>query len=369
MKLEEIGEIALRDYKSVKYFPFQNEAGTLLILTSEPFNYLEAFLQSNLHEIKRDTTGKKRENLKKAIYFTKLSQDFYNSSLAANMPSKGTLLYYSFVNLVKVYLIINGYDLETKTEHHGLILKSNKTDILDLPKKDNKIIFIFQEFAKMLGKEINNREGTTIPFDDLLRNLPEIHEICYALNLFPNTKRKFLPIDIKIRTNKDFNKLFYTISYEKKFDKLMNTSKFLKSNLKEKLVKLDVEDDSICHHYKSTFEVSYTRNSKKSWKMCYPKLIKDIEYLNIIPMITRNGYKYYLDLENSRFHRLSSILAFAFYLGSVARYRPTLNEQILKGKYQAVINEAIVSCPNQFFYILISYITKQVCAIPMAKIN
>src|SRR5690606_36263213 len=123
-------------------------AGAAFILTSEPFNYLETFLQNELTSIKRDSTGKNKENLKKAIYFTKLSQDFYNSSLSANMPSKGTLLYYSFINLVKVYLIKNGYDLETKMEHHGLTLPSNSGDVLNLAKKDNGVIFIFQEFAK-----------------------------------------------------------------------------------------------------------------------------------------------------------------------------------------------------------------------------
>jgi hypothetical protein len=67
--------------------------------------------------------------------------------------------------------------------------------------------------------------------------------------------------------------------------------------------------------------------------------------------------------------KLSSVLAFAYYLGTVARYRPTLNEEILKGKYQTVINEAIIACPQQFFYLMVSHITEQVCAIPMAKID
>jgi len=46
MTLQELGVVALRDYRPVKYFPFQNEAGSAFILTSEPFNYLEAFLSS-----------------------------------------------------------------------------------------------------------------------------------------------------------------------------------------------------------------------------------------------------------------------------------------------------------------------------------
>ncbi len=86
-------------------------------------------------------------------------------------------------------------------------------------------------------------------------------------------------------------------------------------------------------------------------------------------MLTRQGYRFYMDLEPNRLHRLSSVLGFAYYLGTIARYRPSLNEEILKGKYQSIINEAITACPNQFFYLMVSHITKQVCAIPMSKIE
>ncbi|MFB5946726.1 YaaC family protein [Albibacterium profundi] len=369
MKLEDLGEIALRDYRPVRYFPFQNEAGSAFILTSEPFNYLEAFLESELNSVKRDSSKKKKENLSKAIYFTKLSQDFFNSSLTANMPSKGTLLYYSFINLVKVYLIKNEYNLEKKLEHHGLTLPPDSKDVLKLIKNGDDGISIFHEFAKTLGKEIVNDTGSTIKFQELLRDLPEIHEICYALDLFPLTKRKFLPVDINIRTNANHNKIYYTLSYEKKFDKLMKTEKLSKGIFKELLDRQDIIDDTRCHHFKSTLILRYTNKSDISWKRCYPKLIDNINKLGISPMITRGGYRFYLDLESSRFHRLSSILGFAFYLGTVGRYRPTLNEDILKGRYQSAINEAIVSCPHQFFYLLVSYITKQVCAVPMAKIS
>jgi len=364
-----LGKKALRNYKTVKYFPFKNEAGAPYILTSEPLNYLDAYLLSELNSIKRDSKKKKRKDLKKAIYFNKLSKDFYKSSLVANMPSKGTLLYYSFINLIKVFLIKKGYNLENRKEHHGLTLPSNNRVVLNLINDNGNGISIFHEFSKVLGKEVKNSDGIEINFQNLLRDLPEIHEICYALDLFPKSKRKFLPIDIKIRTNSSHKKIYYTISYEKKFDKLMNTKKLGKGIFKKLLTKENIEDDKKCHHFKSKLSINYTYNSDRSWKMCYPRLMSDINQLGVSLMLTRSGYRYYLDLDGSRFHRLSSLLGFTFYLGTVARYRPTLNEEILKGKYQPAINEAIISCPNQFFYLLVSYITKQACAIPMAKIS
>ena len=367
MKLEDIGEIALRKYKSVKYFPFKNQAGAPFSLTSDPLGYLEAYIDSWHNSIKRDKY-KVKNKLVKARYFTQLSRDFYNSSLQAKMPSKGTLLYYSFINLVKVYLLIEGYDLETKVEHHGLSLPATSTNKLKLANPNGGGISIFHEFAKVLGKEIKNGDGVDLNFIDLIWELPEVHEIGYALDLFPK-KRKFLPVEIKIRTNKNRNRLFYTVSYEKKFDKQMKVDKLTKGICKQKLIELDIENDSKRKHFKSKYSTAYTKGSNRSWVMCYKKIIQDINTLNITPMLTRQGYRYYLDLEPYRLHRLSSFLGFAYYIGTIARYRPTLNEKILKGKFQPLINEAIISCPNQFFYLMTSHITKQICAIPMAKIE
>lgn len=369
MKLKELDEQAEKDFKTVKYYPFNNLASSPFILTSDPLGYLEAWLDNCLTSIKRDTKSKK-ENINKAKYFTKLAKDFYNSAQAANMPSKGTLLYYSFVNLIKVFLIMNGHKLEKKIEHHGLSLPSTYSDKLKIADVKGGAISIFGEFAKLIGKEIKIAEGVDINLRDLIISLPEVHEIGYALNLFPGTKRKFLPVDVVIRsTSHNSPVLYYTISYEKKFDSLMNTNKFNEDLFKEKLEKMEVEDDSNRIYYKSKFRTKYTKNSEISWKISYPKIIKDLAFCNLTPLLTTQGYRFYLDLDPTRLHRLSSLLGFAYYIGTVARYRPTLNESILKGKYQSIINEAMITCPSQFFYLMVSHITKQVCAIPMAKID
>lgn len=368
MGIKKLGEQARRNYQSVKYFQFGNSAGSSFVLTSNPFNYLQSWLDNKLNDIHRDR-AKKRTNIVKAKYFTDLSEEFYLSSQQSKMPAKGTLLYYSLLNLVKVFLMVKGYDLETKKEHHGLTLPANSETKLKLtPNNENNSISIFHEFGQCLNKPISNGDGVEIKLEELLRDLPEVHEIGYALNLFPNTKRKYLPIDLVIRTNEPRNKLYYTISFEKKNEKLMRTDKFNRGVLKEKLKEIDSEDKKL-NYYQSKIKINYTTSSNKSWEMAYKKLVADISELNVTTLLTRNGYRNYLNLEDARFHRLSSTLAFTYYIGTVARYRPSLNEKVLKGKYQALILEAIISCPNQFFYQLVSYITNQVCAVPQANIN
>jgi hypothetical protein len=369
MNCKDLDERARREYKSVRYYPFDNPASSPFILTSDPLGYLVAWLEQKLNLIQRDS-GTKRKKYTKAIYFTQLAVDFNNSAKMARMPSKGTLIYYSLINLVKVYLIINDYDLETKVEHHGLSLPPTYKEKIKLAGLSSSYISIFHEFAKTLGKPIDTSSGNDIKISDLLRSLPEVHELAYALELFPSSKRKFLPVDIVIRTNSARNKLYYTIAYEKKFDKLMKTDKLEKGANKDILTKMeDIEDDPNRRYYKSVLKISYTKTSEASWKICYPKIITDLKKLNIVSMLSRDGYRHYMDLEPTRLHRLSSVLAFAFYLGTVARYRPTLNEEILKGKYQPIINEAITSLPNQFFYLMTSHITSQICAIPKAKLE
>lgn len=368
MKLEDLGEIALKQYKVAKYFPFGNLAASPYILTSDPLGYLEAYLNSKILSIQKDKKGQ-RKKFEKAIYFTQLSADFYNSSRLAKMPSKGTLLYYSFINLVKVFLLCKGMDLETKMEHHGVSLPSAEKTKLKLLSSSTDGISIFHEFAEKIGKKIDHSSGLDIDLNDILKNIPEVHEIGFALDLFNGTKRKFLPVQISIRTDKTRKKIYYTISYEKKFNDLMKVSKLESEIFKLKLDKLNIEDDKSNIHFRSKKTWNYTNTSEKSWKICYPKIVEDISAMNICPMITRDGYRFYLDLEPYKLHRLSSLLAFAFYIGTVARYRPTLNEEILKGKYQSIINEAIIACPNQFFYLMVSHITNQVLAIPKSKID
>lgn len=364
---EELGEQVKRDFKSVKYFQFGSYAGAPFILTSDPFSYLQAWLDNKIGGIKKDR-GKTKNLYIKAKYFAELSQGFHQSAKQAKMPSKGTLLYYSFINLVKTYLLVNKYDLETKMEHHGISLPSDSKTKLKLANPNGDGISIFHEFAKTIGIEVNNGDGLDINFDDILRELPEVHEIGYALDLFPKTKRKFLPVDLVIRTSANRKKIYYTISYEKKFDKIMKTDKLTKGILKTKLYPIDCSDNSK-KYFRSKLIFNYTNTSNISWNMAYKKICKDIEELRITPMLTRSGYRNYLNLEPYRMHRLSAALAFTYYIGTIARYRPTLNEEILKGDHQSIIQEAVNSIPNQFFYIMVSHITNQICAIPMAKIE
>ena len=104
----ELGEQVRRDFKAVKFFQFGNESGAPFILTSDPFSYLQAWLDVKIKTIKRDTT-KQRNRLINAKYFAELAEEFHNSANQARMPSKGTLIYYSFDNFLYFIFIFSSF--------------------------------------------------------------------------------------------------------------------------------------------------------------------------------------------------------------------------------------------------------------------
>lgn len=359
------GEPARKDYHSVKYFPFGNEPASTYVLTSNPFTYLSAWLDKEIGGIKKDTDRKRKLN--KAKYFCDLAESFNGSALNSRMPIKGTLLYYAHLNLVKCYLLVNNLDLERAFEHHGISFPHNYSNSIKIGTKPEEGISIFREFVIKSGNNFDNVAGQDVSIDELLFELPEIHELGHSLKIFAE-KRKLLPVTIEILTNKDTRtKLFYEISFEKKNENIMSTTKLDAGSLKAKLKRVESEDASIIK-YRSVSKFNYDTKDHDSWCRAYNKICSSITSLGVTSLLTHGGYRYYINLKPAKLNRLNAVLAFMFYVGSVARYRPSLNQSILKGDHQALFNEAIDTCPNQFYYHLVSHITKNVCAVPMAKI-
>lgn len=361
-------EDAKRDYKSVKYFPYEIDPGDPFALTSDPWHYLKAWLKKQISEIKKTTEHRKR--LEKALYFAQLAESFQKAADLTELPTKGTLAYYSVLNLVKTFLLVKDYDLETTVEYHGLTLPSDKTTELKISAATNgNGINIFHEFAKEMGCSV--QPGTTISLDEMISEISEVHEMCYNLGKLKTGKRKFLPIVIRILTNKPYrNKLTYEISFEKKNSKLMRTEKLDNGQLQVKLTK---ENDDVKRKdwniYRAKSLLNFTQKSDSSWRNNYRIICKEIEELRVVSMLTRHGYRYYLNLQPEKYKSSVYFFSLMYYIGSVARYRPTVNEEILEGDYSAILNEVMHTCPKQFLYFIVSKITKKVCAVPMSKID
>jgi hypothetical protein len=362
------GEIAKKNYQQVHFYPFKNEPACSFILTANPFSYLKAWLDGEIESYGRKRSTAKR--LEKAKYFCELSESFNQSAKSSILPVKGTLLYYSYLNLVKCFLLVDGIDLEDDTEHHGLTMPPTFKKKIKISPKPAGSVSIFWEFSKRLGDDVIANSGYEITLEELLDEMPEVHEIGHALGIL-KTKRKFLPVKIDIMTNSGtYTKLFYEFNYKSHQKHIIPVGKLERNHFRSKVFKVDCYQDDVLDRifYRSNLKPSFTKESDTSWKGAYHKLTNELDEIGATVMLTNDGYRYYMNLAPGRLHRLSASFALMFYLGSVARYRPTLYDKVLKGKYQPIINEVIDTCPRQFYYLMVSRITKQVCAIPMAKI-
>jgi hypothetical protein len=360
---------AKKNYNSVDYFPFGNKPGDSFILISDPWDYLKAFLKSEHDGIKKRTPalGPQKERLNKALYFIKLAESFQRSAENVDLPTKGTLTYYSTLNIVKAFLLVRGHDLEKTVEYHGLSLNPNdKTDITISGNAQNGGINIFHAFAKELGYPVN--PGDKISLKEIVSNLPEIHELVYNLNLLNTKKRKLLPVKIEFLSNEErWNKLTYKMYFERKHNENYRVEKFNSGDLKAKLDKDPESTETVI--YLSKLVKNLTRSSESSWLSGYNEFCKEINDLNVRQLLTRLGYKYYIDLQPDQFSPPIYYFALMFYIGSVARYRPTLNEEILEKDYKPVISETMKSSPKQFLFMMTGMITKKICAMPLANLG
>ncbi len=357
-------ELAKRNYSSVKYFPFPIEPGAPFMLTSNPWNFLNTWLNNEIRKIQR-TTGKSKR-LEKSLYFLELAENFQNSAERAKMPTKGTLVYYSTLNLIKVFLLNSGVDLEVSMEHHGLVLQSNEKRRLKIGTSSDESVNIFAKFAELINSPVT--AGEYIDINEMISEIPEIHEMSFNIGKLGTAKRKFLPVEINILTNENRRThLIYELKFEKKNSNLMKCEKFRSGILNAKLEL--ISDDGKYLTYRSKNKINYTNNSDSSWKNRYKILQKEVNEIGMSVILTRSGYRYYLNLQPNKYKPIVYYVALMYYIGCVTRYRPTLYKDFLTGEYQAVFNETMETCSKQFLYYISSLITKKICAVPMAKIN
>lgn len=352
------GTPALYKYQEVKYFHFQVAPGVSYVLSTDPFSFLRSWLGQHIPR-KR---AKNRSCLKRALYYTELAEEFYNAAARSAFPAKGTLAYYGMLNLVKSYLSVRHVELETEWEHHGLTLPPGKQRTIRVGNTSSGIS-IFSEFAILLGCRVAATKAL-LPLDQIVSNIPELHEMAFTLDVLPWKKRKYLPVEIDFLVNRDKTKLFTELRYEKKHEARVDTGQFHKGDRKNYFVRRAEEDGWIIFRSKRKKSVN-----QRNFPNIYRNIQTEYDSLGLSSILTRRGYRYYCDLRPDRLHQLCNSLAFLFYLGSIARYRPSEVEDIKADKIGPLVNEALAVIPQQFLYQLVSMITASVCVVPESKLD
>lgn len=345
-------------YRPVKYSHVEIEPGESLLLSADPWSYLKAhLLQKEKH-----SRGTNAANLRRAVYYAELAEDFYDNATTAGLPTVGVLQYYGMLNLVKSYISASGVELEKTWEHHGLTLPLEYELTVEVAGtfSSNNGVSIFSEFATQLDIPVTGKESIT--FKEICSHIPELHEVAHNLGHLQCSSRKFLPVEIDFLVNKDYSYLFTEIRYKKKHEAALPTHKFNKGERKKYFRSGYPQDGWVV--YRSEKRKPLT---KDNWPAVYRNFLRDFADFDLCSILTPWGYKYYCDLEPGEHHHLCYSLMAMFFIGTIARYRPSAMNEILKGDHRPLVTEALALCPRQFLYQIVSHITDSLCVVPHAK--
>jgi hypothetical protein len=354
-RLIEQGEPALYKYNRLRFSFVELSAGEQHVLSRDPWAFLSSYLQTSLPK----TRGKNRERIERALYFASLAEDFYRAAHSVPLPAQGTLYYYGMLDLVKCFLSMRGADLETTFEHHGLMLPLGKKHTIEARPKMKDAFNVFAHFCEALGKDLT---GTVeIGFKDALSHVPEIHGIYVSLGYIP--KRKLLPVQIEFQVNPAKDHLFTEIVYEKEQEAKVDTSKFLKGARAVYFKEGFPRERKVV--YRSTQRKPFGRNNLDRK---YKNILSEYCKFDLVPILTAQGYRYYVDLRPGDVPHLAYSLLCMFYLGSAARYRPLEVRSVLEGPLRPLVSEFVSLTPRQFLYQMVSLTTRKECVIPFSAI-
>jgi YaaC-like Protein len=169
-------------------------------------------------------------------------------------------------------------------------------------------------------------------------------------------KRKLLPIEYKFLINESRDRLFVELMYAKQNETKVDTSKFLKGARATYFRTGYPRDGWVVYRSKTRRHAT-----KANMADCYAKFIAESRQFNIVSLLTRNGYRYYCDLQPGLLHHLSYSLLTMFYVGAAARYRPLEVKAVLSGNLRPLVSELVTLAPKQFLYQLTSLLTEKVC--------
>lgn len=352
----EVGIAARFKYQKVVFSHIEVDPGASLLLTADPWSYLTAHL-SQKQAIAR---GHRRASLERASYYADLAEGFYLAAESTVLPTQATLVYYGMLNLVKCFLAVNRVPLEVRIEHHGLTLPMGTTTTIHVPKPASQSVNIFHEFARLLGTPV--QAAADYDLKEVASHIPEIHEIAFSLG-HVGPKRVFLPVQIDFLVNQDKKRLFTEIRYEKKNETRVRYQQFYSGSRQRYFRDLGERDG--WHVYRSNRRRGIDNDN---WPRIYRIVLREFASFDLASLLTHDGYRYYCDLGGPSFHHLAHTLMLAYFVGTVARYRPRATEEIMESDLRPLITEAMAVCPRQFLYQLTSKITSSICSVPHASL-
>lgn len=352
------GKPALYHHSGVRYYPFGAKPGSALVLTSDPWAFLRAFLKKK----SKRSRAENKVRFSRALYYSNLAEEFFRSAEAARLPARATLAYYGTLNLAKCFICVKGKSLGDSIEHHGLSPSDEEAKDIRVSKRARNYVNIFHEFVMALGS--NQPTKISLSLKECLSHIPEIHEISFRLGLLPTDQRNLLPMDVDILVDEDETWLFSDMYYWKKHHARLKTELCYRGARKRYFRDGREDGDG-----KVNFRCKKRKRFRwANFERIYGNICAEYQAFDIATLLTRDGYRYYCDLNEPKYHHLAYSFMALFHLGTVTRYSPGLTEELLEGEFRPIISEVLSLSPKQLTYQLISHMTESVCVVPFAKV-
>ena len=328
------------------------------VFVSNPWNVIENVINKNCPAASK----------KLALAFAEQSKDFFNASQYGEVrAAKPLLIYYSFMNLVKAFLLFKDLVQDLSDSHHGLRVEHPKTgfelddeNLVARPTTQKKKNLFDLLMKALTEKGIGQKEVTY----KLSRVLPQIlpgHRLwCGAsggneklieineLEFIDDRKSKKFWIRFNILRS-EFNRFGYTQGQIMGGAKLQNDWRIVR--------------DPTGTGSLMCIEMSNQKGYKSRPSDVLNDLVSSVRHVFWrSATITRPFRKYYIyiaDKDDPILPQLCSIYAVFFYLGSITRYRPNHFTKWTAGSYGAFIQEFIENQPKQWLYLMASEFAKQ----------
>jgi hypothetical protein len=303
--------------------------------------------------------------------FRAQSQDYFRAAEVAGLfTAKPVLLYYSFLNLVKAFVLTKGQRIEYSAAFHGLkerIHAQNGRELLDsvleaVPSGPN--VNIFDDFLSALrGTGLGGQVTYRVPA--ILPQILQGHRLWCAASheneRFIEVARIDLVQDVAART------LWIVLNiFEDDLTRLgvahaqMLRGAGLHGRFRE-VASAEMVGQRRLLKFEQVTPVAYTHRPSDK----VPELVGAIKndlWSNVLSVPPYRKYYVYVAPLADRAYvlpQLASIFGLFYYLGSVTRYKPQKIAGLLQGGYGAQLEECVLNLPNQFLYLLASELARQ----------
>lgn len=315
------------------------------------------------------------QSLPKSAVFEALSyidqaQEFFIAASSPKVKSRPVLYYYSYLNLVKAFLLHKGVQLPSFPKHglteRDLNLKERyrfNGQQVKLFEKKTKYFNVAAEFIEQMG--INVTKEKIFRVSELMSFIPSVHRtwsIRHSAKSKYGFQPRFCPSDFYVyRKGKNFwvrmvvkkndyevRRTILDVKGRKSFGKIF------------KEVKSTIKDE---RWFETTPEVGIRRGIDNA----IYRLAEKVKALNPGYVLTHEGYRFYIPTKEVKpaLPQLALSYMIMFYLGSITRYNPWDYSKLLN-ENTWLISDFLENDPTQFLYGMASLIAERDVVAPVS---